>query len=185
MPVDGVHDRGGRQRLLEAAAGELIRHGLHGRSLRGLAADLQTSHRMLLYYFGSKAGLVEAAIATVGSRQQTLLVGLLDRDGSPEECLQHLFALALDPVHGPGLLFLDPAVGAGAGAGGPPPALTRAWLEAFTRTYQRAGYPPAAAAASARAALAAARGMLLDLNVTGDRPAVEAATAVFLRVTGR
>ena len=48
----------GRERLLAAAAEHIAAHGSSDLTLRGLAADIGTSHRMLIYHFGSKEGLL-------------------------------------------------------------------------------------------------------------------------------
>ena len=42
-----------RRQLLEHAVGYLTDHGIGDISLRELAAALGTSHRMLIYHFGS------------------------------------------------------------------------------------------------------------------------------------
>jgi AcrR family transcriptional regulator len=45
-----------RDRLLAAALEHVATHGIGNLSLRGLAAALGTSHRMLSYHFGSREG---------------------------------------------------------------------------------------------------------------------------------
>ena len=47
-----------RERLLEAAVDHFGRHGIGDTSLRGIAEALGTSHRMLIYHFGSREGLL-------------------------------------------------------------------------------------------------------------------------------
>lgn len=51
-----------RQELLDGATAWVVEHGLGSLSLRPLAEAVGTSDRMLIYYFGSRDGLV-AAIA--------------------------------------------------------------------------------------------------------------------------
>src|SRR5512142_2700669 len=51
-----------KQQLLERALGYLAEHGIGDISLRELAAALGTSHRMLIYHFGSKEGLLVAVV---------------------------------------------------------------------------------------------------------------------------
>src|SRR5437588_11165036 len=46
-----------RDRLLDAAIDHVAQNGLGDLSLRGLAAALGTSHRMLIHHFGSKERL--------------------------------------------------------------------------------------------------------------------------------
>src|SRR4051794_30471780 len=58
-----------RQRLLEAAIDYVVGHGLTDLSLRRLAAELGTSHRMLIHHFGSREGLWVAIVREVERRQ--------------------------------------------------------------------------------------------------------------------
>src|SRR4051812_20872225 len=59
-----------RQRLLDPAVDHVAEHGLSDTSLRQLAAALGTSHRMLIYHFGSKEQLVVEIIRELESRQR-------------------------------------------------------------------------------------------------------------------
>ena len=54
-----------RERLLAAAVDQAMRGGIADLSLRELAAAIGTSHRMLLYHFGSREGLL-VAVARAG-----------------------------------------------------------------------------------------------------------------------
>ena len=45
---------GRKQELLDAAIGYVAQHGLTDLSLRRLAAELGTSHRMLIHHFGGR-----------------------------------------------------------------------------------------------------------------------------------
>src|SRR3954451_20804173 len=58
-----------RERLLEAAIDYVVDHGLTDLSLRRLATELGTSHRMLIHHFGSRDGLWVAIIREVERRQ--------------------------------------------------------------------------------------------------------------------
>ena len=49
---------GPRERLLAGAIEHVSQHGVGEISLRQLAAALGTSHRMLLYHFGSRGALL-------------------------------------------------------------------------------------------------------------------------------
>lgn len=51
-----------RQRILEAAVDAFSRQGYSGTGIRDIAALAETSTTLLLRYFGSKAGLFEAAL---------------------------------------------------------------------------------------------------------------------------
>ena len=55
-------DESRRAELLDAVVAHLEREGVASLSLRPLATELDTSARMLLHYFGSKAELVDRAL---------------------------------------------------------------------------------------------------------------------------
>ena len=65
-----------RERLLTAAVRHALDAGIADLSLRQLAAAIGTSHRMLIYHFGSKAGLIVAVIQTVEDAQRAAFVGI-------------------------------------------------------------------------------------------------------------
>ncbi|MEY2247949.1 TetR/AcrR family transcriptional regulator [Streptomyces sp. BF23-18] len=56
-------DQAKRRELTDRVRAYLVRNGLAGLSLRPLARALGTSDRMLLYYFGTKEGMVAEALA--------------------------------------------------------------------------------------------------------------------------
>jgi AcrR family transcriptional regulator len=56
--------------LLDAIVGYLVRHGVAELSLRPLAKAVNSSPRVLLYYFGSKEELVVKALARLRERQR-------------------------------------------------------------------------------------------------------------------
>src|ERR1700727_770425 len=58
-----------RDRLLAAAVDQAMQGGIADLSLRELAAAIGTSHRMLLYHFGSREGLLVAVARAVEEAQ--------------------------------------------------------------------------------------------------------------------
>ncbi len=62
-----------RRALVEGAADYVMREGLTGLSLRPLAASLETSDRMLLYYFSSKDDLIDEVLKVLSANLQALL----------------------------------------------------------------------------------------------------------------
>jgi len=67
--MDKIEARGARrQGLTEQLADIILADGLDALSLRPAAARLGTSDRMLLYYFGTKAALMEDVLGCVGQR---------------------------------------------------------------------------------------------------------------------
>src|SRR5947209_20299162 len=79
-PVD---DKGPRQRLLEAAIAYVAANGISDVSLRTLATALGTSHRMLIFHFGSKEQLWVEIVQTVEQRQRELLGEILPDPEAP------------------------------------------------------------------------------------------------------
>lgn len=164
-----------RAKLLDAAIDRIARHGGADRSLRALAADLGTSHRMLIYHFGSKEGLLTAVAQEVEARQRAALAGLDPADfwrrltdddlRANEKLFFQLYGQALGGTPGTAE-FLDGVVDD--------------WLGPIEARLARLGVPEADRPAHARLGLAVARGLLLDLVTTGDREAVDAAMALFL-----
>ena len=65
-----------RERTLAQVADYVLEHGLEDVSLRPLAAALGTSTRMLLYDFGSKEALLDAALTEIRRRLAGLLSDL-------------------------------------------------------------------------------------------------------------
>src|ERR1700687_715776 len=67
MKDAAVLDR--RAKLLGKVADYILSKGLAGLSLRPLAATINTSPRMLLYFFGSKERLIAEALAHIRTRE--------------------------------------------------------------------------------------------------------------------
>jgi AcrR family transcriptional regulator len=178
-----------RERLLTAAVDYAAEHGLTDLSLRTLAAGLGTSHRMLIFHFGSKEGLLVEVVRAVEAQQRALLdelranpqLGPLDQ---MRALWQHLTSPALWPyerlffeVYAQGLQGRAPAKRLLEGA-------IDAWLAPIADLLASQGMPWEEASAEARLAIAVTRGLLLDLLATGDVDAVDAAmdrfTALYL-----
>ena len=176
-----------RAKLLDEVAEYILNNGLADLSLRPLATTIGTSPRMLLYFFGSKERLIAQALAHIRTREQLDFRravsrstsadrrGLLLREweswSSPrrEKYLRlffEVYGLALqNRQRFPG--FLEGAVGE--------------WLPLVERAF-------AVVVARKRAqtlatfALAAVRGLQLDLLATGQRSRTEAAFQEMLRL---
>ncbi len=69
-----------KEELTEALIGYLLTHGLSDLSLRPLAAELGTSARLLIYHFGSKEGLLAAAMDAMHSHLRGTLQTLAEND---------------------------------------------------------------------------------------------------------
>jgi AcrR family transcriptional regulator len=69
-----------KEELTEALIDYLLAHGLSELSLRPLAAELGTSARLLIYHFGSKQGLLTAAMDAMHSHLRSSLQALVKTD---------------------------------------------------------------------------------------------------------
>src|SRR4051795_8815444 len=88
-----------RERLLAARMGPVAGHGVGNLSLRRLASALGTSHRMLIYHFGSREGLLIEVIRTVEAQQRAALAQmLLDEDAPPAETMRRMWRRLADPA---------------------------------------------------------------------------------------
>src|SRR5919202_1073974 len=171
---------GARERLLAAAMDHVAHHGVADLSLRGLAAALGTSHRMLIYHFGSREGLLIEVIRAVEARQRAALAQmLLDPEASPADTMRRMWQRVADPALWPNeRLFFELYAQALQGSPHALPLLdgiVDLWVEPLTRIAVAQGQPEAEARAEARLGVAVVRGLLLDLLATGEREAVDAA----------
>jgi len=171
---------GPRERLLAGAIEHVSRHGVGEISLRQLAAALGTSHRMLLYHFGSREALLIEVIRTVEEQQRAALAKILEEeaDEPPAEIMRRMWARVADPALWPNeRLFFEVYAQALQGSPHALPLLdgiVDAWVEPLAALVAP-GRPEAEARAEARLGVAVVRGLLLDLLATGDRAAVDAA----------
>src|SRR5262244_2295513 len=169
-----------RERLLAAAVGHALDTGIADLSLRQIAAAIGTSHRMLIYHFGSREGLLVAVTQAVEEQQRAALLesGLTPQDARrswrrlsdpklwPQERL--FFELYAYTLRGrPGTEgFLD--------------GIVESWVAPVAAARVQAGADEQTARADARLGVAVVRGLLLDLLATGDRAGVDEAYERFL-----
>ena len=181
VPPVGRTEQGARarERLLEGAIEHVARHGVGDLSLRGLATALGTSHRMLIYHFGSREGLLIEVIRTVEAAQRAETEAVLGADAASADAMRRLWRRVADPAMWPSeRLFFEVYAQALQGAPHALPLLDGIvdhWIEPLTRIAVEQGRPEAQARAEARLGVAVVRGLLLDLLATGDREAVDAA----------
>jgi len=179
-------DLGARERLLRRAVDHVAANGLGQLSLRQLATEIGTSHRMLIYHFGSKEGLLAEVAAEVEERQRRTLAGLereLAEHAGPGELLRHFWHRLAEPALRPHeqlffRLYADSLAG-DRRLSGFAERTVLAWLDPLAESARRRGLPPDRARAQARLGLAVVRGLLLDLLATGDRAGVDAALDEF------
>ncbi|MGH3812696.1 MAG: TetR/AcrR family transcriptional regulator [Pseudonocardiaceae bacterium] len=176
-----------KQQLLAKAVAYLAANGIGDVSLRSLATAMGTSHRMLIYHFGSKKGLLIEVVCAVEQRQREVLAELqLDPGTSPQEIAWRFWQRLADPAMWPyERLFFELYGRALQGEPSAAPLLegiVERWLEPVIEWSRRQGVGAAAARANARLGVAVTRGLLLDLLATGDRAGVDQAMAHFLAI---
>jgi AcrR family transcriptional regulator len=175
---------GARGRLLDAVIAHFMAEGLADQSLRRIAEAVGSSHRMLLYHFGSKDGLLVEVVREVEARTQVRLEALSeDAVGETDELIRRMWAYLADPALGDfERLFFALYGRALQGDESIRPLLTddiAHWLDANVALATPLGVPSDVARTHARLGLAVVRGLLLDLLATGDRTGVEAALGAF------
>src|SRR5690349_24959390 len=80
-----------RQALLDRVVEHVAHHGMSDVSLRELAAGIGTSHRMLLYHFGSREGLLAAIVAAIEAQQRAVMVAMAEQAKTPRELMLGLW----------------------------------------------------------------------------------------------
>jgi AcrR family transcriptional regulator len=180
--MQGAQDS--RQRLLDRVIDHVAAHGIAGRSLREIATGVGTSHRMLLYHFGSREGLVASVVARVEERQRQVMASLAAGASTPREAMtalwEHLSSPQLRPFVRLFFEIFGLAAGGEAGARGLLPGLTGPWLSEGMAAAESVGQP--ADPATVRLGVAVTRGLLLDLVAGADADEVTAAYTAFIDV---
>jgi len=171
-----------RDRLLAAAVDQARRGGIGDLSLRELAAAIGTSHRMLLYHFGSREGLLTAVSRAVDEAERSAL--RLSEAVTPDGA-RKFWRRVSDPEMWPAErlffeLYVQSLLGRPGTEGFARDAVT-SWAGPVAEALEDAGADPATARAEARLGVAVVRGLLLDLLATGDHDGVRAAHEQFLR----
>ncbi|WP_436771863.1 TetR/AcrR family transcriptional regulator [Yinghuangia sp. YIM S09857] len=165
-----------RERLLAATIEHFAAHGVGDLSLRRLAEGVGTSHRMLIYHFGSRDGLLVAVVQDMEERQRAGLAEIvreLGDDVSAVELTRRMWQRLVDPAIAPyERLFFELYGRALQGDPHSAPLLegiVESWLGPCAALLERTGMSARLARTQARVGLAAMRGLLLDLLATGDR----------------
>lgn len=176
-----------RRRLVEAAIAFLRTRGVGDLSLRELAAGIGTSHRMLLYHFGSKDGLLVEVSRAVEQQQRDALAALaaeFHQDTAEELSRRFWRRLRAPDLAGLERLFFElygRALGSGADAA---QRLLEgnvdSWVAVQVPMLEAAGVSAADAARLARLAVAVSRGLLMDVLATGDEQAVDDAYELYV-----
>jgi AcrR family transcriptional regulator len=165
-----------RTDLLQRIVDDVARHGLGDRSLRDLASAVGSSHRMLLYHFGSREGLVTAIVADVEARQRELMAST-DVAADPGDVVREVWRRVSDPTMRPFVqLFFeatayssrqsDSARAATVSGLGDHGELTEAWIDEVVAMSNRTASSPNTT--DIRLGIAVIRGLLVDVIAGGD-----------------
>jgi AcrR family transcriptional regulator len=180
--------------LLARIVDDVARNGLGDRSLRDLATAVGSSHRMLIYHFGSREGLVATIVGAVEAAQRALMAST-DVSGDPLDVARDVWRRVSDPRMRPFIqLFFEAAAYAsrmndanarraeaarrpntadGLGDSG---ELTTSWIDEVTTWSTRTGR--VVDPVDVRLGIAVTRGLLVDVISGGD---VEGATLALER----
>jgi AcrR family transcriptional regulator len=169
-----------RDRLLAAVIQYIQHAGVSDLSLRELAAAIGTSHRMLLYHFGSREGLLVAVVQSVEDAQRAFLADLMsDPRASRTEVMRRMWQRLADPSLWPNeRLFFElyaQALQGRPGTAGMLEDVVDAWIRPMVEYAREHQMDVEAAEADTRLGVAVVRGLLLDLLATRDRAAVDRA----------
>lgn len=163
--------------LLDTITQHIVKHGLADAALRRLALIAGTSHRMLVYYFGSRDGLLGAVLHELRGAESRQIMGQATsrRDAlerawnyytAPQRELEmriffHLAGQAAHDSRGAHSDFTD--------------AIVTTWTRELRDLCEAEGADPDVAQAEARLLIASLRGLLLDRLLTGDEVGTDAA----------
>jgi AcrR family transcriptional regulator len=168
-----------RKDLLEAALVEARARGFADRSLREFAAALGTSHRMLVYHFGSRSGLLAAMVEEIEANQRTASQRVHTTVGEPIQAFRQMWKDLSHPKRAPDIrLFFELASMALQEQPG-----TQDWHRSFVEPWlgvADTGRNDARSRQLRRLDVAVVRGLLLDLLTTGNRKAVDASLDAYL-----
>lgn len=169
----GPGDR--RQELLDGATAWAVENGVSTLSLRPLAAALGTSDRMLVYYFGSRDGLVDAIAGHAGATIAATMGSIAPsgRSTSAKAWLDRCWSLFGDPTVRPvlALLFELDSLGVRDPARFPAAqGVAAAWKATVDDALTALGVPARTRTGLTPVVAAAAVGLALDALVTPGSP---------------
>jgi AcrR family transcriptional regulator len=175
-----------KDELLDRCVAYLQDAGFGERSLREIAAGVGTSHRMLIYHFGGREGLLAEVVGRVEAQQRAALAALAETITDPLELGRTFWRRLADPALAPAeRLFFEIYAQALYG---------REWTDAFRASviaawtgpveqlFRQAGFSRREARLRTRLGIATVRGLLMDLLITGDRRLLEETAELFGRL---
>ena len=171
-----------RERLLDACTDHALAHGLPDR-LAPFAAAAGTSSRMLVYHFETRDGLLREVLQRARERQVAAWGAALTlRDDEPYPVtLTRAWQTISGPEGAPFLRIFSHLHDTAGGALWPGfrRAATTDWLAPLATGMSSLGRPELATVV-----LAVIRGLLMDLDATGDRVRTDRAFVAFVATLG-
>lgn len=173
-----------KQELLHQSLQYVIEHGFEDFTLRGIARDLDTNARMLVYHFGSKEALLDAMLAETLRIQRDTLRGWaqIPPQATLRDHLWQFWLWLLDDERVPSLQFTFEVYMVGLRK---PESFQEVlvtmqtdWLDVLTPLFADAGLEHSHTRATLTVAVV--RGLLLDYLVARERERVDAAFSQFL-----
>jgi AcrR family transcriptional regulator len=160
--------------LLARIIDDVAVHGLGDRSLRDLAAAVGTSHRLVLYHFESRTGLLRAIVERIEAEQRQSFMKLVAEATSTGDLIRSLWGQVTQPAVRPFIRlffelasYVDP--GSDPDSGSAAIALTAPWLADSKAATKQLGiaFDPV----EVRLGIAVVRGLLLDVLAGEQRQA--------------
>jgi AcrR family transcriptional regulator len=164
-----------RDDLLDRIVDDVAANGIADRSLREIAESVGSSHRMVLYHFGSRDGLVTAIVEEVERRQRVVMSAGLDHT-DPAATMRDVWHRVAGPQLRPFVQLFFEALAYSSRHGAPDDHLTASWVDATS---------PADGedALDARLGVAVIRGLLVDVLAGGDPSVAHAALERYIDIT--
>jgi len=171
-----------RDALLARAVEHASRHGLSDASLRSIAQALGTSHRMIIYHFGSAEAFWTEVIGGLRFREREALIASVDSGRMTP--LHETWAALAAPRGLPRMQLLFETYGRALADrkryAGFLEQVVDVWLDTVGDAFSaQHGLTKTEARLQARLRLAVLRGLSLDLLTTGDRAGTTAALEYF------
>jgi len=161
----------------------VARSGLGTVSLRELAGAVGSSHRMLLYHFGSREGLVAAVVGAMEDQQRAALERIAEQASTPREVLTEQWRQLTTPAVLPFVRLFYEVLAAASferpGTEGFLSRLTEPWLATAARVAERIGVT--VDEAEVRLGIAVVRGLLIEVLASGQTEPATASLTAFLR----
>jgi AcrR family transcriptional regulator len=181
-PVDDAR----REEVLDLVIRYVADNGLSGLTMRRLAAALGFSTNVISYQFGSKAGLIEAALLRSRTSQRAVYERLLEE--RPDATASEGFVVIwdwwmADPSH---VAYSRLSIEAMMTSSVPGPRVRQSllayWVGYFADWLQRDGHTVDRSIELATLLLSVQSGLIIDIVSGGDRERVGAAMHAFARM---